>query len=102
MSITFSDITIETFLDLLKKSNNPSLICGNGLSVNFEPALSLDRLGETMYSTHTYILTHSSYKVLAPKMKQVFSTNYAVTIKHLKKTINFHLHMETHTHTQKP
>lgn len=74
-------------MDLLKKSNNPSLICGNGLSVNFEPALSLDHLGKTMYSTHTYILTHSSYKVLAPKMKQVFSTNYTATIKHLKKTI---------------
>lgn len=87
MSITFSDITIETFLDLLKESDNPSLICGNGLSVNFEPALSLKRLGETMYSTHTYILTHSSYKVLTPKMKQVFSTNYTATIKHLKKTI---------------
>lgn len=57
MSIIFSDITIETFVKLLKESNNPSLICGNGLSINFEPSLSLKRLGETMHSTHTYIMT---------------------------------------------
>ena len=49
--------------------------------------LSLKCLGEIMYSTHTYVLNHSSYKVLAPKMNKVFSSNYTATIKHLKKTI---------------
>lgn len=87
MSIPFSDISLDTFLNILKKSDNPSLICGNGFSLNFEPALSLNSLGETMYATHTYVLNHSGYQVLAPKMKQVFSSNYADTIKHLKKAI---------------
>lgn len=88
MSIIFSDITIEAFVELLKESDNPSLICGNGLSINFEPSLSLKHLGEAMYSTHTYIMTFSSYKTVSPKMEQVFLPNYKAAIKHLKKTIH--------------
>lgn len=88
MSIIFSDITIETFVKLLKESNSPSLICGNGLSINFEPSLSLKRLGEAMYSTHTYIMTFSSYKTVSPQMEQVFLPNYKAAIKHMKKTIH--------------
>lgn len=87
MESNFSDINTDGFLDLLMESKNPSLLCGNGLSINFEPELSLKCLGQNMYKTHEHIMNFASYKVTAPKMKQAYLPNYTATIKHLRKTI---------------
>lgn len=87
MKESISDISIETFKGLLANSKNPSLLCGNGLSMNFEPQLGLDFLGGNMYKAHKHVILFSDYRVLAPKMKPVLLSNYKSTIRFLKKAI---------------
>ena len=87
MSENYQDISIEIFQELVSSSANPTLLCGNGLSINFEPNLTLSGLGEKMYMTHLHILNFSNYRALTPKMKQAFLPNYKATIKYLKRII---------------
>lgn len=88
MENNFQDISIEMFQNLITSSTNSSLLCGNGLSINFEPQLTLNSLGENLYRTHTHIVKFSDYKVVTPKMKAVLLPNYKATIKYLERVIH--------------
>lgn len=88
MKDNFRDISTELFQNLVKSSANPSLLCGNGLSINFEPRLSLDCLGENLYQTHMHVVRFSDYNVISPKMKAVLHPNYKATIKYLENIIH--------------
>lgn len=88
MKNNFQEISYETFQNIVTSSANPSLLCGNGLSINFEPQLTLNSLGENLYKTHTHIVKFSDYKVVSPKMKPVLLPNYKATIKYLEQVIH--------------
>lgn len=88
MKNNFQEISYETFQNIVTSSANPSLLCGNGLSINFEPQLTLNSLGENLYKTHTHIVKFSDYKVVSPKMKPVLLPNYKATIKYLERVIH--------------
>ncbi len=82
--MNYANISIEMFQNLVSKSLNPSLVCGNGLSINFEPKLTLDNLGENMYAAHLHVIKFADYQAISPKMEQVFLPNYKAVIKYLK------------------
>lgn len=84
---TFVDITIEMSLNLIKESASPALICGNGLSINFEPNLALGQLSKNMYKTHMHVMKFGDYAVTSKAM-EAYTSNYSATMKHLKKSIH--------------
>lgn len=86
--MNYANISIEMFQNLVSKSLNPSLVCENGLSINFEPKLTLDNLGENMYAAHLHVIKFADYQAISPKMEQVFLPNYKAVIKYLKKNIH--------------
>lgn len=81
---TSVDITIEQFLNLIEESATPGLICGNGLSINFEPNLTLKQLGKNMYEAHMHVIKFGNYN----SRIEAFKSNYSATIKYLKKSIH--------------
>lgn len=62
MGINFNEIDLSEFEHLISKSNS-AIICGNGLSINFDDRLSIQNLGKTLYHAHCTWKEHSSYKV---------------------------------------
>ncbi len=80
MPFSFRDISMSEFLNTVNDSAQPVLLCGNGLSINFEPKLGLKNLSEGMYKTHLYIISHGEYTA---KIEPVFKSNYSATRKFL-------------------
>lgn len=82
------EILLEEFLHRINASNNPCLICGNGLSINFEPQLTLQHLGNNLYKTHLYILTYGDYRIINnSKLNDVYKPNFQNVKRYLKKNI---------------
>lgn len=83
------ELSLDDFRSMISNSSNSVLICGNGLSINFEPQLSLSALGARLYDTHNKILLFGDYSVVKGSgYTPVFKPNFQSTCRYLKKSIS--------------
>jgi len=54
-------------LSTVISSSNSTLLCGNGLSINFDSGYSVTNLGSRLFTTHNYVINNWDYDVLANK-----------------------------------
>lgn len=84
-----NELSLDSFRTMISNSSNSMLLCGNGLSINFEPQLSLSALGTRLYDTHNKILLFGDYSVVkGSAYAPIFKPNFQSTCRYLKKSIN--------------
>lgn len=84
MGIPYKELTLSEFEKLISDTNS-SILCGNGLSINFDNRLSMNNLGKSLYNAHCTWKAHSNYKIISnAAFKDGLKTNYSGA----KKVIN--------------
>lgn len=84
MSIPYKELVLSDFEKLISDTNS-SILCGNGLSINFDNRLSMNNLGKSLYNAHCTWKAHSNYKIISnASFKDGLETNYSG----VKKIIN--------------
>ena len=76
MGIAFKELNLIDFEKLISETNS-SILCGNGLSINFDSRLSMNNLGKSLYDAHCTWKEHSNYKINSNAVfKDGLLTNY--------------------------
>jgi len=77
MGIPYKELTLSEFEKLVSDTNS-SIICGNGLSINFDNRLLMNNLGKSLYRAHCTWKAHSNYKIISnAAFKDGLKTNYS-------------------------
>lgn len=64
MSVDYKELALLDFEKLISDTNS-SLLCGNGLSINFDNRLSMSSLGKSLYNAHCTWKAYSNYKIIS-------------------------------------
>jgi hypothetical protein len=64
MDIPYKELTLSEFEKLISDTKS-SILCGNGLSINFDNRLSMNNLGKSLYNAHCTWKEHSNYKIIS-------------------------------------
>lgn len=64
MDISYKELNLPEFEELISDTNS-SILCGNGLSINFDNRLSMNNLGKSLYNAHCTWKAHSNYKIIS-------------------------------------
>lgn len=77
MDISYKELTLSEFEKLISNTNS-SILCGNGLSINFDNRLSMNNLGKSLYNAHCTWKAHSDYKIISnATFENGLKTNYS-------------------------
>jgi hypothetical protein len=88
MSIPYEELTLSDF-EKLVSSTNSTILCGNGLSINFDNRLSMDNLGKSLYRAHCTWEKHSIYNVISnAAFEKKLLENYTGAKKIIKRVKN--------------
>jgi len=77
MDIPYEELTLSEFEKLISDTNS-SVLCGNGLSINFDNRFLMNNLGKSLYNAHCTWKAHSNYKIISnAAFKDGLKTNYS-------------------------